>query len=50
LFINYEDAEVFYAMQAIQKLRGSVLEELYPDTAKAAKQFQHADKRSIPSQ
>jgi histidyl-tRNA synthetase len=33
-------------LQAIQKLR-SIKVELYPDNAKVAKQFQHADKRSI---
>jgi histidyl-tRNA synthetase len=49
LFINYGDAEAFYAMQAIQKLRASgVKVELYPDNTKVAKQFQHADKRRIP--
>jgi histidyl-tRNA synthetase len=49
LFINYGDSEAFYAMQAIQKLRASGIKvELYPDNAKVAKQFQHADKRSIP--
>jgi histidyl-tRNA synthetase len=49
LFINYGDAEAFYAMQAIKKLRTAGLKvELYPDNAKMAKQFQHADKRNIP--
>ncbi len=49
LFINYGDSEAFYAMQAIQKLRTSGIKvELYPDNAKVAKQFQHADKRGIP--
>ena len=49
LFINYGDTEAFYAMQAIQKLRNSGIKvELYPDHAKVAKQFQHADKRGIP--
>lgn len=49
LFINYGDIEAFYAMQAIQKLRAAgVKVELYPDNAKMAKQFQHADKRKIP--
>ena len=49
LFINYGDTEAFYALQAIQKLRASgVKVELYPDNAKVAKQFQHADKRGIP--
>jgi histidyl-tRNA synthetase len=49
LFINYGDQEAFYALQAIQKLRASGIKvELYPDNAKVAKQFQHADKRGIP--
>jgi histidyl-tRNA synthetase len=49
LFINYGDTEAFYALQAIQKLRSSGIKvELYPDSAKVAKQFQHADKRNIP--
>ncbi|MEO8254998.1 MAG: histidine--tRNA ligase [Flavobacterium sp.] len=49
LFINYGDAEAFYALQAIKKLRANGIKvELYPDKAKVAKQFQHADKRTIP--
>ncbi|MFV8337981.1 histidine--tRNA ligase [Flavobacterium sp. LB3P21] len=49
LFINYGDTEAFYAMKAIKELRNSgVKVELYPDNAKVAKQFQHADKRGIP--
>ena len=49
LFINYGDAEAFYALQSIQKLRAAGIKvELYPDNAKMAKQFQHADKRNIP--
>jgi histidyl-tRNA synthetase len=49
LFINYGDAEAFYALQAIQKLRASGIKvELYPENSKMAKQFQHADKRGIP--
>lgn len=49
LFINYGDAESLYAMEAISKLRRSGIKvELYPDAAKIAKQFQHADKRGIP--
>jgi histidyl-tRNA synthetase len=39
LFINYGD---FYAMKAIQKSTCWKV-ELYPDNAKMAKQFQHAD-------
>jgi histidyl-tRNA synthetase len=49
LFLNYGDAEAYYAMQAIQKLREAGLKvELYPENAKMAKQFQYAEKRSIP--
>jgi histidyl-tRNA synthetase len=49
LFINYGEKEAFYAMKAIVKLRQfGVKVELYPDKAKVGKQFQHADKRSIP--
>ncbi|WP_338645894.1 histidine--tRNA ligase [Flavobacterium sp. KS-LB2] len=49
LFINYGEKEAFYAMKAIKELRNSgVKVELYPDAAKVAKQFQHADKRAIP--
>ena len=49
LFINYGENEAFYAMKAIKELRQSGIKvELYPDNAKLAKQFQHADKRSIP--
>nr|WP_315231974.1 histidine--tRNA ligase [uncultured Flavobacterium sp.] len=49
LFINYGEKEAFYAMKAIKELRNSgVKVELYPDNAKVAKQFQHADKRGIP--
>jgi histidyl-tRNA synthetase len=44
LFINYGE-ESFYAMKAIQKSAAAgVKVELYPDNAKMAKQFQHADK------
>jgi len=49
LFINYGENEAFYAMKAIKELRQSGIKvELYPDNAKLAKQFQHADKRNIP--
>ena len=49
MFINYGDTEAFYAMKAIKELRNAgVKVELYPDAAKVAKQFQHADKRGIP--
>ncbi|MGK0295732.1 MAG: histidyl-tRNA synthetase [Ulvibacter sp.] len=49
LFINYGDNEAIYAMKVIKKLRlAGIKAELYPDSTKVAKQFQHADKRSIP--
>ncbi|MBG6186080.1 histidine--tRNA ligase [Flavobacterium sp. CAN_S2] len=49
LFINYGEKEAFYAMKAIKELRNSGIKvEMYPDNAKVAKQFQHADKRGIP--
>ena len=49
LFINYGESEAFYAMKAIKDLRNSGIKvEMYPDNAKVAKQFQHADKRGIP--
>ncbi|WP_418262281.1 histidine--tRNA ligase [Flavobacterium faecale] len=49
LFINYGEKEAFYAMNAIKQLRAAgVKVELYPDSAKVGKQFQHADKRNIP--
>lgn len=49
LFVNYGDAEAFYALQAIKKLRAAGIKvELYPDKAKVGKQFQYADKRNIP--
>ncbi len=36
-------------MQAIGKLcQAGIRVQLYPDAAKLAKQFQHADKRGIP--
>lgn len=48
LFINYGEKEAFYSMKAIKELRSSGIKvELYPDNAKVAKQFQHADKRFI---
>jgi len=49
LFINYGEKEAFYCMKAIKDLRAlGIKVELYPDKAKVGKQFQHADKRSIP--
>ena len=38
-----------YAMKALKHLREKgIKSELYPDSAKIGKQFQHADKRGIP--
>jgi histidyl-tRNA synthetase len=49
LFLNYGIAEALYAMKAITELRKcGIRTELYPDSVKAGKQFQYADKRSIP--
>jgi histidyl-tRNA synthetase len=49
LFINYGQNEALYSMRAITKLRSlNIKVELYPDYAKVAKQFQHADRRGIP--
>ncbi len=49
LFLNYGDAEAFYAMQAIGQLRrAGIKAELYPDNAKIDKQFKHAERRDIP--
>ena len=49
LFLNFGDKEALYAMKAIKGLRDAGIKaELYPDNAKIAKQFQHADKRGIP--
>ncbi len=49
LFLNFGLEEAKYAMKAITKLRQSGIKvEMYPDTAKIGKQFQHADKRGIP--
>lgn len=49
LFINYGENEVAYSMKAIKQLREAGIKvELYPDAVKVGKQFQYADKRSIP--
>lgn len=49
LFINYGNAEAFYAMKAITELRKAGIKvELYPENVKVGKQFTHADKRNIP--
>lgn len=49
LFLNFGEKEALYAMKAISELRNSGIKiEMYPDNAKVAKQFMHADKRGIP--
>lgn len=49
LFVNFGNKEALYCMKAIAALReAGIKAELYPDAAKMAKQFQHADKRGIP--
>ena len=49
LFLNFGDAEAAYALKAVSKLRQmGIRADLYPDNAKAGKQFQYADKRQIP--
>lgn len=49
LFVNFGNKEALYCMKAIATLRAAGIKaELYPDAAKMAKQFQHADKRGIP--
>ncbi len=49
LFLNKGLAEMDYAINAITKIRKlNINAELYPDNLKIAKQFQYADKKSIP--
>lgn len=49
LFINFGEAEAFYALRAVANLRAEgIAAELYPDAAKMGKQMAYADKRSIP--
>ncbi len=48
LFLNFGEKEAFYCMKAITELRNlGIKVEMYPDNAKVAKQFMHADKRGI---
>lgn len=48
MFLNFGEKEALYAMKAVNQLRkAGIKAELYPDAAKLAKQFQHADKRGI---
>lgn len=49
LFINCGNKEALYAQKGVSKLRAEgIKSEVYLDTAKIGKQFQHADKRGIP--
>jgi|TARA_B110000503_G_scaffold46455_1_gene75793 histidyl-tRNA synthetase len=49
LFINFGPDEALYALKAIKSLRAlGVASELYPDSAKMAKQMSYANKRNIP--
>ncbi|TGD56811.1 histidine--tRNA ligase [Flavobacterium humi] len=49
LFFNLGQEETQYAMKAITDLRRAGIKvEMYPDNVKMGKQFQYADKRSIP--
>jgi histidyl-tRNA synthetase len=41
----YGDTEAFYASGNTKVTKSGIKVELYPDNAKVAKQFQHADKR-----
>lgn len=48
LFINFGEKEALYALKAIKQLRQEgIATELYPDSAKMAKQMSYADKRNI---
>ena len=49
MFTNFGQKEAFQSLKIIQKLRQSGIKtELYPDSAKMAKQMKYADKRNIP--
>lgn len=49
IFLNMGEAEMSYAVKAATKLRDlGIKTEIYPDKAKVGKQFQFADKKSIP--
>lgn len=50
LFINFGEAEALASMKAIQAIRkNGINAELYPDKRKTIKQFNYANKRSIPN-
>lgn len=49
LFLNFGDAELGYAIQAIKQLRAAgIAAEFYPDQVKTGKQIQYAEKKGIP--
>ena len=49
LFANMGEQEVEYVLPALKELRESgISAELYPDSARLKKQFEYAEKRSIP--
>ncbi|MGQ8868993.1 histidine--tRNA ligase [Myroides sp. TSA_177.3] len=49
MFLNLGEEEMSYAMKAVAQLRDAGIKtEIYPDKAKMGKQFQFADKKSIP--
>lgn len=49
LFLNFGEAELYYCMGAIKKIREiGVNAEFYPDNVKLKKQMNYANKRKIP--
>ncbi len=49
LFFNLGEAEERQALQYVQQLRSkNIVAEIYPDRAKLKKQFEYADRRTIP--
>ncbi len=49
IFANLGEQEISACLQYVQQLReAGIVAEIYPDTAKLKKQFEYADKRSIP--
>lgn len=48
MFMNFGEYEAAYSLKLAQRLRaGGISCELYPDTAKIPKQFEHAEKKGI---
>lgn len=49
LFTNFGEREALHSLELLRKLRDAgIAAELYPDSAKMAKQFKYADDRKIP--